>query len=108
LQLFDDGHVQNIALVISYYFKSTSREIYDALIPQLRARGQRVLAMRNHSKIILARMNDGSCYVFRGSPNLRSSVNVEVLTATQCPHLYDFHHRWIHQLLTEGKELGKA
>lgn len=108
LQLLDDQHVKRINLLISYYFKSTSREIYDALIPALRERKQRVLAMRTHAKIILAKMKDGTCYVMRGSPNLRSSVNVENLTMTQCPALYQFHYKWIDGLISEGKELGGA
>lgn len=106
LQLFDDKHIKAISLLISYYFKSTSRDIYDLLIPQLRERNQKVLACRTHAKIILAKMDNGDCYSFRGSPNLRSSVNVETLTATHCPDLYAFHHQWIHSLLDEGKELG--
>ena len=106
LALMDTGHVAAVNLLISYYFKSTSRDIYDSLIPELRARGHRVLAMRTHMKVILARLTDGRCFIFRGSPNLRSSVNVESLTATQCPKLYDFYFQIIDGLIREGKELG--
>lgn len=107
LNLLDDGQIRRVGLLVSYYFKSTSRPLYDALVPQLRERGQKVLAMRTHAKIILARMEDGSKYVAESSANLRSSVNVEQFVLTQCPDLYDFHHGWIEGELLHGKELGE-
>jgi hypothetical protein len=107
LGLLDDGHVRRVGLLISYYFKSTSRPIYDTLVPQLRERGQRVLAMRTHAKIILAKLDDGTCYVAESSANLRSSVNVEQFVLTRCPDLYRFHFDWLEGELLHGTELGK-
>ena len=107
LGLLEHGHVRSMAMVVSYYFKSTSRPIYDSLVPQLRELGHRVLAMRNHSKLILAKMADGTCYVAESSANLRSSDNVESLVLTCSRELYEFHHKWIHHELLTRKDLGK-
>lgn len=106
LGLLDDGHVKRVSLLISYYFKSTSRPIYDALVPQLRKRGMRVLAMRTHAKLILAEMGDGAKYVVESSANLRSAVNVEAFVLTRDPGLHAFHKGWMDGELLGGKELG--
>lgn len=95
LALLDGGQIGTLFFVCSYYFKSTSTPIYDAVIPTLLARGQRVLSMRNHAKMILARMADGSCYSVESSANMRSSVNVETFVMTRDPTLYAFHREWL-------------
>lgn len=107
LQMLDDGQIGSVGLLISYYYKSTSREIYDLLVPQLRERGHRVLAMRTHAKILLAKMRNGTSYVCESSANLRSSINVEQFVLTNDRPLYDFHRTWIDDLLDHGQELGK-
>jgi hypothetical protein len=106
LSLIDDGHIKTVSLLISYYFKSTSRPIYDLLIPQLRERGFPVLAMRTHCKLFLVRMTDGSRYVVESSANMRSSVNIEQFVLTRDDGLYEFHRQWIDDELMNGKELG--
>jgi hypothetical protein len=93
--LIDDGHVKSCTLIPSHYFKSTSESIYDAVVPELLKRGQRVFAIRNHAKLILAHMADGTSYVCESSANLRSCVNIETFVLTRCPQLYDFHRGWI-------------
>ena len=106
LSMLDDGHIRKMSMLISYYFKSTSRPVYDSLIPQLRERGQKVLAMRTHCKILLAKMADATTYVVESSANLRSSVNIEQFTMTADDELYQFHFDWMHNELLNGKELG--
>lgn len=93
--LLAGGQVRRAALICSHYFKSTSAGIYDLVIPDLIARGVRVLAMRTHCKLILARMSGGARYVAESSANLRSCVNVEQFVLTRCPKLYQFHRRWL-------------
>lgn len=108
LGLLDEGRVKRVGLLISYFFKAQNRPLYDSLVPQLRDRGHPVLAMRTHAKIILAKMDDGTCFTFRGSPNLRSNKNVENLTLTNCPELYRFYYDVIYGELLSGRaEEGK-
>jgi hypothetical protein len=107
LGLLDDGQVKRAGLLISYFFKAQSRPIYDCLVPQLKERGHRVLAMRTHAKLLLARMADGTCYVCESSANLRSCKNVEQFVLTRCAELYAFHRGWIDGELLTGREEGE-
>lgn len=95
LDLFDRAHIKRISLLVSHYFKATSPQIYDALVPKLLERGQTVLAMRTHCKIILMSMSDGTKYVAESSANLRSCKNIEQFVLTNCPDLYGFHRGWM-------------
>lgn len=95
LALIDDGRIRSVALLVSYYFKAQNRKLYDSLVPGLLERGHRVLAMRTHCKIILAKMADGSCYVVEASANLRSCKNVEQFCLTRDVGLYQFHRQWL-------------
>jgi hypothetical protein len=93
--LLDDRRIRRVSLICSHYFKATSGPIYDAVIPELMKRGQRVVAMRSHCKIILARLKGGARYVLETSANLRSCVNVEQFVLTRCAKLYTRHRRWM-------------
>ncbi len=107
LGMLNDGHVQRVHLLISYFFKAQNRQLYDSLVPELRARGHDVLAMRTHCKIFLVALDDGAKYIIHGSPNCRSSVNVEQLVFERHEGLYEFHRNWIEGELMHGVELGK-
>lgn len=98
LGLLDAGRVARVGLLVSYYFKAQNRGLYDLLVPPLRERGHRVLAMRTHAKLLLLRMVDGTCYVVEGSANLRSNKNLEQFCLTRCPDLYAFHRGWMDEL----------
>jgi hypothetical protein len=95
--------------LVSYYFKSTSRDSYDALVPELLKRGHRVLAMRTHAKICLLRMaSHGTRYVIEASANLRSCKNIEQFTLTRCPRLYRFHQTWLEDELFKPRKREAA
>lgn len=104
--LLDGGQVREATLVASYYFKSTSPGIYDAVVPELIRRGQRVLSMRNHAKMILAKLANGDAYVVESSANLRSSKNVETFVMTRDAGLYAFHREWIDRLFAVSTKRG--
>jgi hypothetical protein len=107
LALLDDGHIKKVGLLISYFFKAQNAAIYGSLIPPLRERGHKVLAMRTHAKLLLFKMADGTCYTVESSANLRSSVNAELFVLTRGESLYQFHHSWVEGELLHGIELGK-
>lgn len=95
LTLLDAGKIKRVSLLVSHYYKATSPQLYDALVPKLIERGQRVLAMRTHCKLILAAMAGGTRYVVESSANLRSSGNIEQFVLTNDEPLYEFHRGWI-------------
>lgn len=104
LTLLDAGKIKRVNLLVSHYFKGTSPEIYDALVPKLIERGHPVLAMRTHCKLILAAMSDGTRYVVESSANLRSCQNIEQFVMTNDHDLYEFHRGWIDGELFGGQQ----
>jgi hypothetical protein len=105
--LLDGGQVKRCSLLVSYFFKAQNRHLYDTLVPHLLDRGHRVLAMRTHAKVTLARMASGVCYAIESSANLRSCKNVEQFVMTRDADLYRFHRQWVEELLA-GKAEGEA
>jgi hypothetical protein len=87
-------------LVLSHYFKSTSGEIFRAieslLVP---IPGFRLTIGRCHAKVTLLDYPDRAL-VIESSANLRSSRNIEQITAKQCRALHDFHLQWIEEFAT--------
>lgn len=106
LGLIDDGQVKRCSLLVSYYFKAQNLELYDTLVPELRKRGHRVLAMRTHCKLLLVKFAGGGSYVCEASANLRSCKNIEQFVLTRCRRLYNFHREWMELELLAGREAG--
>lgn len=102
IQLLDGGRVKKMGLLVSHYFKGTNRDIYDSLVPHMIERGQKVMAMRTHAKVILIRTSEGQKYTIESSANARSCKNVEQFCMTHDGDLYEFHRNWIDELI-EGK-----
>ena len=102
--LLDTGAVGKLDFLFSVYFKSNEREICERLAHELGSRGQRVLSMRTHCKLLLIELGDGrDAYTIESSANLRSCKNVEQSTFTNDRSLLAFHRGWIASLFTGGK-----
>jgi len=97
--LFDVGLVRKIGFICSIYFRDANVSEYQALADGMRERNQRVLAMRNHTKIILARFEDGRTFAIESSANLRAARNLEQMTIHAAEDLFDFHKKWIVEML---------
>jgi hypothetical protein len=105
LGLLDGGQIKRCSLLVSYFFKAQNESLYNTLVPQLRERGHRVLAMRTHAKLLLMKFAAGGSFVVEASANLRSCKNIEQFTMTRCRKLYRFHRDWIeHELLHTPEE----
>jgi hypothetical protein len=95
-ELLDAGAIRAAWVVCSEYFKGADPDVYAAASERLAARGARLTATRNHSKVILLMPLCGNGrYVFESSANLRSCNNLEQFTLTNAPEVYDFHRAWI-------------
>lgn len=84
-------------LVLSHYFKSTSGDIFrgiESLLVPLPC--FRLTIGRSHAKVTLLDY-PGRALVIESSANLRSSGNIEQITAKQCRALHDFHLGWIEE-----------
>jgi hypothetical protein len=110
LEMLDDGRIKKTWLMVSHYFAAANAHLYDPLAAALIERGQRVLALRTHAKIILFRLADGRRYVVESSANLRSCKNIEQWAFTRDDDLFQFHRDWIAGLFEEAakKDEGAA
>jgi hypothetical protein len=99
LQLLDAGTIGKVDFLYSVYFRSNERESCQRLAHELTIRGQRVVAMLTHAKILLMELTDGTSYVVESSANLRSCSSIEQITLMHDPDLLAFHHEWIDELM---------
>jgi hypothetical protein len=102
-QMLDSGDVGRCDLLFSAYFKTHEATLTGFLTHQMQQRGQRVLALRNHAKIIAIETTDGCGIVVESSANLRSCRNVEQFTINNDRTLTAFHRDWMNTLL-EGSD----
>ena len=107
VELLDAKKVGTCRLMVSHYFAAANPHLYQPLAHELQTRGQRILALRTHAKIILARLSDGTCYVVESSANLRSCKNIEQFTFTRDAGLWAFHRKWVGGLFTAAAEKDK-
>jgi hypothetical protein len=99
LQLIDTGQIRKVDFLYSVYFKSNEKEICQRLTHELATRGQRVVAMLTHAKVVLMQLTDGGAYVVESSANLRSCSSIEQITMMHDPTLLAFHRSWIDEIM---------
>lgn len=93
-------HATPIHLLLSHYFRHTSKPIFAALraavapLPQFR-----LTIGRNHCKVLLLDYPDRP-WVIEGSANLRSSRNLEQITVLCSRGLLEFHRAWMEESAT--------
>lgn len=99
IDLVDEGRVGAVTLITSVYDRANDPDRFNHAKAELFARGQRLLAMRNHCKLILAAFEDGTRYVTESSANLRSHSTTEQIALTQDAGLYAFHRGWMEEAI---------
>jgi hypothetical protein len=104
--MLDDRSVGRVRVLCSCYFRSLSADIFNPMAEGLEKRGHRIIAMRTHAKIILARTTAGHHLTVESSANLRSCRNVEQFTLTNDADLHAFHVGWIDRLFKEDRRGG--
>lgn len=95
LALIDARKIRRCDFVCSCYYKSAEPEVFDGFVSEMQARGQRVVAVRNHAKLLLCEMSDGNNYVVESSANLRSCHNAEQWVMSNDLELLGFHRGWL-------------
>ena len=99
--MLDSGQVGKLDFLYSLYFKSNERRLCEGLAAELTARGQRVLSMRTHCKLLLIELSDGRPFAVESSANLRSCYNVEQVTMHHDRSLLDFHRSWVDEVFSD-------
>lgn len=100
-QMLDAGQIGAVDVIYSCYFKSNETALVGYFEHQLRRRGQRAKAIRNHAKVIAAQFADGTGITVESSANLRSNRNIEQFTITNDATLAAFHRDWLNTVLQE-------
>lgn len=100
--LLDQGSIGRVRFLCSVYFRDATQDVYQFLAAELANRGQQLLAMRNHAKLLLFEMENGARYVVESSANLRSCRNVEQFALSNDRGLLDFHAGWIDEQFAQG------
>jgi hypothetical protein len=104
--LLDSQRVGKLDFLFSVYFRANEKDLCTGLQQELTARGQRVVALRLHAKVLAFEMSDGRCYVNESSANLRSNRNVEQFTLTNSRPLLEFTRQWMAALLSKANARG--
>ena len=99
--MLDRGQVGKLDFLYSLYFKSNEREVCEALAADLTHRGQRVLSMRTHCKLLLMQLADERALTVESSAILRSCSNIEQISITHDRGLFDFHVGWINDVFSQ-------
>ena len=102
--MLDSKQIGQLDFLYSLFFKSNERQLCEGVAAELTGRGQRVLAMRTHCKLLLMELTDARAIVVESSANLRSCFNVEQITMHSDRSLLDFHRRWIDDVFNEGQQ----
>ncbi len=92
MALVDAELIGDISVLCSHYFSAADAEIHTYMVEAFSAHGFKVVAMRTHES----------------SANLRSSHNVEQATIFNDRALYQFHARWIDDLIRRGNSTAAA
>lgn len=100
-QMIDAGKVGSADILCSEYFSQSDASTFGFAERELTARGSRILACRNHSKIALFSAG-ARFFTLESSANLRSCNNLEQFALTQSRALHDFHAGWIGNLFTHA------
>lgn len=101
-QFLDAGQIGDVRFVGSAYFRDSSQSVWQHLAAELRQRGHRFVACRNHAKLLLFQCPDGRKFVVETSANMRSNNNYETATLTQSADLHDFHGAVLDGLIQQG------
>ncbi len=100
----DANEVEKLELLLSHYFvNSNEKERVKIKEAQARLGNDRMQlgAARSHTKVTLFKFTDGRNLIIESSANLRSSDNVEQISAFCDAELFDWHAEWIGSLMTK-------
>jgi hypothetical protein len=111
LELLDAGKIAHCDFICSTMSEKRDQAGCAQLAANLKARGHRYVAVRNHAKLILLTMPP-DYYTLAGSANLGSCRAIETFTMTNHEPTHDFHRSWIDAVFsragqtTDGNAIG--
>jgi len=100
LAWLDAGRVQALDLLCSSFFRDHNGELFRSFRADLRQRGGRLAAARNHAKVVTLAFASGERFALEGSANLRTNSNQEQFCLVNDAALHDWHAAWIAERVT--------
>jgi hypothetical protein len=100
--MLDVGQVEQLDFVFSVYFRSLEKANCEKLTAELGRRGARIIALLQHSKVLVIQTTAGDSYTVESSANLRSCASVEQMSIFNDPDLAAFHKAWINSLFAKA------
>ena len=100
LALIDEGKLTNVAILTGLYFKRREAAVYATLLDGLTQRGQRFLASKNHTKIMLFEKPPDYITV-ESSANWTANPRVEQTAISNDRILWEFHSGWMEGLFND-------
>jgi hypothetical protein len=100
--LFDSGQIGQCHFLTSSFDKAHDPERFQLTRDLLIPRGHRLMAMRNHCKLLCLDFGDGRQFVSESSANLRSHSTTEQIALTHDRDLYAFHTAWMDEVFAVG------
>lgn len=100
-ELLDRGAVGAVRFMVSDMFRGMNPNEFGVLVHELESRGQTVAARRNHAKLILFKLSDGTTLAAHGSLNLRRCNSFEQLEISTDPALYQFFRDFITDAISD-------
>jgi hypothetical protein len=104
IELVDAGKIKAVEVVASVYFERQNPAEWRIMHEGLTARGQKIVALRSHAKVIAIALSDGRRLAIESSANLRSCRNLEQIAITNSPDLFAFHAGWIREVIAASTE----
>ncbi len=110
--LLNGGYVAKLNLIVSDYFYSHERGksgLMPYIYEKLDIDNKFQLASASvHTKIVLIKTSCGKHLTIHGSPNLRTSDNIEQFMLENCVDLYEFNKIWHESIIDCYKTINKS
>ena len=98
LDLIDAATIKHMSLMTGLYFKRRETAVYTTIAEGLIQRGQRFVALLNHTKIMLIGKKPGPWLVFEGSANFTANPRIEQFVVSNDQSLFNFHREWMDEI----------
>jgi hypothetical protein len=91
-----------VKVLVSHYFQSTEKELFEAMARELMPAGCQLYVGRIHAKVLLFDFFSEKITI-TASANLRSSNNIEQVDVFSWPALFIFHREWMQEVIDRAE-----
>jgi hypothetical protein len=96
-----------VLLLGSEFHREHNKALVEWAVAELAPFGSRIVAARNHCKVVALDLADDDALVLEGIANLRTNGNWEQLAAIRDRELHDWHAGWIDELARKDGNRGQ-